>query len=113
MKERVGLPETVALIYTQLPPCVTRVAQLVRNLPAMWESPVRFLDQEDPLEKGKATHSSILAWRSPLDSTSPWGRKESDTAERVSLFTFTGEITSLLGSCLYSTGDPALCSVMT
>ena len=39
------------------------IAQLVKNLPAMQETPVRFLGQEDPLEKGKATHSSILAWR--------------------------------------------------
>ena len=41
------------------------VAQLVKNLPAMQETLVRFLDWEDPLEKGKATHSSILAWRIP------------------------------------------------
>ena len=41
------------------------VAQLVKNLPAMQETLVRFLAQEDPLEKGKATHSSILAWRIP------------------------------------------------
>ena len=40
------------------------VAQLVKNLPAMWETVVRSLSWEDPLEKGKATHSSILAWRS-------------------------------------------------
>ena len=39
------------------------VAQLVKNPPAMWESWVRSLGWEDPLEKGKATHSSILAWR--------------------------------------------------
>ena len=38
------------------------VAQLVKN-PAVWETWVRSLDWEDPLEKGKATHSSILAWR--------------------------------------------------
>ena len=37
------------------------VAQLVKNLPAMWETWVRSLSWEDPLEKGKATHSSILA----------------------------------------------------
>ena len=37
----------------------------IKNLPAMQETPVRFLGQEDPLEKGKATHSSILAWRIP------------------------------------------------
>ena len=41
------------------------VAQLVKNLPAMWETWVRFLSWEDPLEKGKATYSSILAWRIP------------------------------------------------
>ena len=41
------------------------VAQLIKNLPAMWETWVRFLGWEDPLEKGKATHSSILAWRNP------------------------------------------------
>ena len=41
------------------------VAQLVKNLPAMQETWVRSLAWEDPLEKGKATHASILAWRSP------------------------------------------------
>ena len=41
------------------------VAQLVKNLPAMQETWVRSLGSEDPLEKGKATHSSILAWRIP------------------------------------------------
>ena len=39
------------------------VAQLLRNLPAMWETWVRSLVWEDPLEKGKATHASILVWR--------------------------------------------------
>ena len=41
------------------------VAQTVKRLPAMRETRVRFLGWEDPLEKGKATHSSILAWRIP------------------------------------------------
>ena len=41
------------------------VAQRVKSLPAMWEIQVRSLGQEDPLEKGIATHSSILAWRIP------------------------------------------------
>ena len=41
------------------------VAQLVKNLPAMQETWVQSLGWEDPLEKGKATHSSIQAWRSP------------------------------------------------
>ena len=41
------------------------VAQLVKNLPAMWETWVQSLGWEDSLEKGKATHSNILAWRIP------------------------------------------------
>jgi len=41
------------------------VAQLVKNMPAMWETWVQSLGWKDPLEKGKATHSSILAWRIP------------------------------------------------
>jgi len=41
------------------------VAQMVKNLPAVWETGVGSLGQEDPLEKGMATHSSILAWRTP------------------------------------------------
>ena len=43
------------------------VAQLVKNLPAMWETWVRSLGREDPPEEGMATHSSILAWRIPMD----------------------------------------------
>ena len=42
------------------------VAQMVKNLPAMLETWVRSLGWEDPLEKGMATHSSILAWRIPM-----------------------------------------------
>ena len=41
------------------------VAQMVKNLPAMRETQLRSLGWEDPLEKGKATHSSILAWKIP------------------------------------------------
>lgn len=41
------------------------MAQAIKNLPAMWETLVGSLGQEDPLEKGIATHSSILAWRIP------------------------------------------------
>ena len=104
------------------------VAQLEKNRPAMQETPVRFLGQEDPLEKGQATHPSILGlpwWLRYKDSTcnagdlgsiprtgrfpgkrngyplqysclensmdrgawqdSPWGHKESDMTERLSL----------------------------
>ena len=42
------------------------VAQTVKNLPAMWETWIRSLGWEDPLEKGMATRSSILAWKIPL-----------------------------------------------
>ena len=41
------------------------IAQLVKNPPAMQDTWVQSLDWEDPLEKGKTTHSSILAWRIP------------------------------------------------
>ena len=86
------------------------VAQLVKNLSAMQENWVRSLGWEDPLEKGKATQSSILAWRIPwtvssmrrtqwhptpvllpgkshgrrsLVGCSPWGLEESDTTNRL------------------------------
>ena len=41
------------------------VAQVGKNLPAMWETWIQPLGWEDPLKNGKATHSSILAWRTP------------------------------------------------
>ena len=44
-------------------PVESLVAQLVKNPPAMWDSSVRSLGWEDPLENGMTTHSSILAWR--------------------------------------------------
>ena len=63
---------------------------MVKNLPAMQETWFQSLGQEDPLEKGMATHSSILAWRIPwtedLGDYSPWGCKELDTTEQLSLF---------------------------
>ena len=58
-------------------------AQLVKDLPAMWESWVQSLGWEDPLEKGTATFSSILAWRIPW--TIPWGCKELDMTKQLSL----------------------------
>ena len=47
--------------------CRTTMAQMVKNLPAVWETWVQSLGWEDPLEEGMATHSSILAWRIPMD----------------------------------------------
>ena len=49
------------------------VAQMVKNLHAMQGTCVQSLGQEDPLEKGVATHSSILAWRIPMDSLQSMG----------------------------------------
>ena len=61
------------------------VAQTVKNLPSIWVTCVQFLDQEDPLEEGMATHSSILAWRihgqRSLVGYSPQGHIESDTTK--------------------------------
>ena len=46
---------------------IERLAQIVKTLPTTWETWVRSLGWEDLLEKGMATHSSILAWRIPID----------------------------------------------
>ena len=73
------------------------VAQLVKNLPAMWEIWVRSLGWEDPLEKEKATHSSLLAWRIPW--IIPLGHKESDTTGQLSLYSY---FTMLYWFLLYS-----------
>jgi len=59
--------------------------QLVKNLPAMQETWVQSLDWEDPLDKGRATHSSILAWRIPR--TTAHGVAKTQT--RLSDFFFT------------------------
>ena len=62
------------------------VDQTVKNLPAMWQTWIGSLGWEDPLEKGMATHSSILAWRIPWTEEpgriySSWGHKESNMTE--------------------------------
>ena len=75
-------------IYFYMVQWASLVAQLVKNLPVMQETLLQFLSQEDPLEKGLDTHSSILAWRIPMDKggwwASAWGYKESDTTEQLS-----------------------------
>ena len=48
---------------------------VVKNLPAMQEMQVQSLGQEDPLEEGMATHSSILAWRIPIDRGTRWAQR--------------------------------------
>ena len=70
-------------VYTHIH--ASLVAQMVKNLPAMQEIQVRSLDWEDPLEKGMAIHSSILAWRIPRSKEpgglQSMGSQKSDTTE--------------------------------
>ena len=75
------------------------MAQTEKNLPAMQATRVQPLIWDDPLEKGKATHSGILVWRilepngqRSLVGYSPWGLKESDTTERLSIAQQHGKI---------------------
>ena len=65
---------------------------MVKNPPAMQETQIQSLGQEDPLEKGMAAHCSILAWRIPWTEEpgglQPMGRKELDTTEQLTLSLF-------------------------
>ena len=60
---------------------ISLVAHMVNNLPVMQETLVQALGQENPLEKGMAAHSSVLAWRSPW--TEKPGRLQSMRSQRV------------------------------
>ena len=65
-------------VTSAIPSIASLVAQSVKKLPAVQETGVQSLGQEDPLEKEMATHSSILAWRSPwmsLVAYRPWDCK--------------------------------------
>ena len=81
----------VTMSRTQLSDWTELVAQMVKNLPAMQETQVWSLNQEDSLEKRMATHSSILAWEIPEDwnrqrslaGYRSWAPKESDMTERL------------------------------
>jgi len=82
-------------IYTHTYVGGSQVAQTAKNLPAMWEAPVQFLGQEDPLEKGMATHSSILAWRilwtedpgrlQSMESQKSWAQLSAETTIAILL----------------------------
>ena len=68
------------------------MAQMIKNLPSMWETWVRPLGWEDPLEEEMATYSSVLAWRIPRTQEpgrlQSMGCKESDTTWRLNSFSF-------------------------
>ena len=64
MHRGAGFPEASHYVRLQ-EQRASLVAQKIKNLPAVWETQVLSLGQEDPLEKEMATHSSVLAWRIP------------------------------------------------
>ena len=61
------------------------VAQTVKNPLAMWETCVQSLGWEDPLEEGMTTHSSILAWRIPMDRGARWATARGVTKSQTRL----------------------------
>ena len=91
LNSRTRLRDWTELNWWDIVPCAIQAflaAQSVKNPPAMQETWVWSLGQEDPLEKEMATHSSILAWRiswteEPGKATQSMGLQESDTTERL------------------------------
>ena len=62
----------IKIIFSLVLTRASLLAQLIKNLPAMWETWIRFLDWEDLLEEGMQTHTGILAWRFPMDRGAWW-----------------------------------------
>ena len=95
-EHRAELPLLAVILHA----VASLVAQLVKNPPAMRETWVRSLGWEDPLEKGMATHSSILAWRIP------WTMGLQRVGHNWVTFTFTSVYTSLvyMSSSVHVTG---------
>ena len=65
------------------------MAQRLKRMPAMQETWVRTLGREDALEKGMATHSSILSWENPMDGGAWWATVHGVTKSRTRLSDFT------------------------
>ena len=92
------------------------MAQMVKNLPAMQEIGVRSMGWEDPLQKGMATHSIILAWRIPW--TEEFSRLQSMGLQSVGhnratelAHTWLKQINNM--NLLYTTGSSTQCSMVT
>jgi len=83
-----GRPPGEGLGYSLQYSWASLVAQMVKNLQAMWETRIRPLGWEDPMEESMATLSSILpgetCGQKSLEGYSPWGHKELNTTERLS-----------------------------
>ena len=83
-------PELIAFLHLNLSGSISLVAQMRKNLSAMWKNHIHSLDGGDPLEKGMATQSSILAWRIPwmksLAVYSSWGHKKLEDWEHIQAF---------------------------
>ena len=92
VRPQTHLVDEIRYLHRQLHHWASLVAQTVKNLPAMQEIWVLSLGQEDPLEKEMATHSTVLAWKTPWTEEPgglhPWGHKELDTAEQLTLSFF-------------------------
>ena len=81
MNEKAFNQESFSLVILSILWLTSLVAQMVKYLPTMWEIWVQSLGQEDLLEKETATHSSILAWKTPW--TEEPGRLQSMGSQRV------------------------------
>ena len=82
---------------------------MIKNLPVIQETQVRFLGWKDPLEKGMATHSGILAWKSQGQRT-PWATvhgviKESDTTERARFLVLKERLCQVISKDLLSSNS--------
>ena len=79
------IEDLVKLLYHKIPHSATMVAQRLKHLPPMWETWVRSLGREDPLEKEMVNHSSTLAWRIPWIEKSGRLQSTGSQTERLHL----------------------------
>ena len=86
------------------------MAQAVKNLPAMQETWVQSLGQEDPLEKGMATHlPGVFHGQRSLAGYSPWGHKESGMTEQLSMRAYPYVVSPIASSSILLAGSIIQC----